>query len=153
MTRWLIRNGCRRRQGRTIACRVRRSGSMQRVLAQRNCIAGGRHWCQPRQLLWLWQCQWEGEKTAPVGSFRANRWGLHDMHGNVWEWVQDCWNPNYEGAPDDGSAWESGDCGYRVLRGGSWFYFPWSLRSSLRFWFTTEDQSNYLFGFRVARDI
>ena len=42
------------------------------------------------------------------------------MHGNVWEWVEDCWNDSYEGAPDDGSAWTSGDCGRRVLRGGSW---------------------------------
>ena len=95
--------------------------------------------------------QWDGDKTAPVGSFRSNRWGLYDMHGNVWEWVQDCYNSSYKGAPGDGSAWESGDCSYRVLRGGSWYYFPWTLRSALRFWFTAEDQSNYLFGFRVAR--
>ena len=58
--------------------------------------------------------------TTPVGSFPANAWGLHDMHGNVGEWVQDCWNESYEGAPTDGSAWESGDCDYRVVRGGSW---------------------------------
>ena len=64
--------------------------------------------------------RWDDRQTAPVGSFSANRWGLHDMHGNVWEWVQDCWNGNYRGAPTDGSAWESGDCSERVLRGGSW---------------------------------
>ncbi|MCY4211603.1 MAG: SUMF1/EgtB/PvdO family nonheme iron enzyme [Gammaproteobacteria bacterium] len=58
--------------------------------------------------------------TAPVGSFPANPWGLHDMHGNVWEWVQDCSNNNYEGAPTDGNAWTSGDCSLRVIRGGSW---------------------------------
>ena len=63
-------------------------------------------------------------KTVPVGSFSANAWGVHDMHGNVWEWVEDCWNYSYEGAPADGSAWESGDCDVRVLRGGSWNNSP-----------------------------
>ncbi len=70
--------------------------------------------------------QWDAEKTAPGGSFSANRWGLHDMHGNVAEWVQDCWNWDYKGAPADGSAWESGDCSERVLRGGSWISEPYS---------------------------
>ena len=74
--------------------------------------------------------QWE--YTAPVGSFAGNAWGLHDMHSNVWEWVQDCWNDSYAGAPSDGSAWKSGNCGLRVIRGGSWNYTPWNLRSALR---------------------
>ena len=61
------------------------------------------------------------EKTVSVGSFSANEFGLHDVHGNVWEWVEDCWHKSYMGAPVDGSAWTSGgDCGKRVLRGGSW---------------------------------
>ena len=60
------------------------------------------------------------EYTAPVGSFAANGFGLHDMRGNVWEWVEDCWNDSYAGAPSDGSAWESGECDMRVYRGGSW---------------------------------
>ena len=64
--------------------------------------------------------RWDNRQTAPVGSFSANAWGLHDLHGNVWEWVQDCWNKNYKGAPTDGRAWTSGDCGRRVIRGGSW---------------------------------
>ena len=68
--------------------------------------------------------QWDGKQTAPVGSFAANRFGLYDMVGNVWEWTEDCWHHNYEGAPADGSAWTSGDCGARVVRGGSWRYDP-----------------------------
>ena len=59
-------------------------------------------------------------RTVEAGSFPANRFGLHDMHGNVWEWVQDCWNGSYNGAPSDGSAWTTRDCSLRVLRGGSW---------------------------------
>ena len=54
--------------------------------------------------------QWDDEKTAPVGSFNPNAFGLHDMHGNLREWVQDCWNGSYQGAPADGSAWTRGDC-------------------------------------------
>ena len=64
--------------------------------------------------------QWDDSQTAPVGSFSPNVWGLHDMHGNVWEWVQDCWNGSYSGAPSNGGAWQQGDCSRRVLRGGSW---------------------------------
>ena len=92
--------------------------------------------------------------TAPAGSFSANVWGLHDMHGNVWEWVQDCWNDSYVGAPGDGRAWSSGDCGLRVVRGGSWPNDPGSLRSAGRyggFWSARSDRGNYL-GFRLAQD-
>jgi len=63
-------------------------------------------------------------KTALVKSFSANAFGLYDMHGNVWEWTQDCWNDSYRLAPDDGAAWLSGNCARRVLRGGSWYYEP-----------------------------
>ena len=67
--------------------------------------------------------RWDDEKTAPVGSFPANGFGLHDVHGNVWEWVEDCWHGSYAGAPTDGRAWATGgDCERRVLRGGSWNY-------------------------------
>ncbi len=88
--------------------------------------------------------------TAPVGSYRANAFGLHDMLGNVWEWTQDCWNENYHGAPTDGSAWMTGNCSMRVVRGGSWNYDPRVLRAAYRGRGTTaiRDGSN---GFRVAR--
>ena len=74
----------------------------------------------------------DGEQTTAVGSFEANPFGLHDMLGNVWEWVRDCWNNTYEGAPTDGSAWATGDCRLAVLRGGSWGYFPRSARVASR---------------------
>jgi formylglycine-generating enzyme required for sulfatase activity len=91
-------------------------------------------------------------KTVEVGSYTANDWGLYDMHGNVWEWVEDCWNDSYEGAPDDGGAWTSGDCARRVLRGGSWDYVPEFLRSAIRLRSGTGDR-NYSGGFRVARTL
>ena len=97
-------------------------------------------------------CAEEFRNTSPVGSFPANAWGLHDMHGNAWEWVEDCWNGSYEGAPDDGSAWESGDCSARVLRGGSWGVYPMRLRAAFRNLNTVGIRS-YRDGFRVARTL
>ncbi len=90
---------------------------------------------------------------APVGSFPANKWGLHDMHGNAWEWVQDCWNDNYAGAPNDGGAWNSGDCNRRAIRGGSWVYTrAWYLRSAVRYRYSRSVRDAAL-GFRLARDL
>ena len=96
--------------------------------------------------------QWDFSKTAPVGSFGANAWGLHDMHGNVLEWTEDCWNGSYRGAPRDGGAWLSGDCGLRVLRGGSWNSWPMFLRAAGRDGYGTGIRSNIV-GFRVARTL
>jgi formylglycine-generating enzyme required for sulfatase activity len=97
--------------------------------------------------------EWDGRQTAPVGSFAPNRFGLYDMHGNVWEWVEDCWHANYAGAPNDGSAWTAqGDCNYRVVRGGSWSGYSVGLRSALRFWSAPDDHDSDL-GFRVARTL
>ena len=99
--------------------------------------------------------QWSGfffQESAPVGSFEANAFGLHDVHGNVWEWVQDCWNDSYVGAPSDGQAWEGGDCSRRVLRGGSWNLIPWFLRSADRDGITADYRDNYD-GFRIARSL
>jgi len=89
-------------------------------------------------------------QTAPVGSYAPNAFGLHDMHGNVWEWTEDCWNANYSGAPTDGSASVAGDCFLRVLRGGSWFSDPWALRSAFRSFFIASSRSTD-YGFRLAR--
>jgi formylglycine-generating enzyme required for sulfatase activity len=90
------------------------------------------------------------EQTVSVGSFPPNRFGLHDMHGNVWEWVEDCFNPNYAEAPTNGAAWTSGDCSKRVVRGGSWSNFPGGIRSAFRSKSATTTRYNN-FGFRVAR--
>jgi formylglycine-generating enzyme required for sulfatase activity len=90
--------------------------------------------------------------TAPVGSFSPNGFGLHDMYGNVWEWIQDCYHDSYKGAPADGSAWTSGGCGRRVLRGGSWYYFPGNLRSASRVGYAS-DYRRDVNGFRVARTL
>ena len=70
--------------------------------------------------------------TQSVGSFPANAFGLHDMHGNVREWTEDCWNGNYNGAPDDGSAWKVGNCSRHVVRGGSWWNISKELRAAKR---------------------
>ena len=93
-----------------------------------------------------------GKRTAAVGQYRPNAFGLYDMHGNVWEWVQDCWNDSYAGAPGDGSAWTSGDCGQRVGRGGSWYNDPWSLRSAYRGGGDRSDRDDGI-GFRLAQDL
>ncbi len=90
------------------------------------------------------------QRTVPVDLFRSNRWGIFQVHGNVWEWTQDCWHENYTGAPADGSPWQSGKCDYRIVRGGSWATYPGDLRSAVRGRFATDFRSNSL-GFRVAR--
>jgi formylglycine-generating enzyme required for sulfatase activity len=87
--------------------------------------------------------------TSPVGSFPSNRFGLADMIGDVWQWVEDCGSPDYRGAPVDGSAWTSGDCKTRVARGGAWFQGPESARSAAR----AADPAEFRIGdigFRVA---
>jgi len=96
--------------------------------------------------------EWDNKQTAPVGRFAANRFGLHDTVGNVWEWVEDCWNESYGGAPADGSAWRTGDCGRRVVRGGSWRYIPDGARSANRNRFVAGVR-DVILGFRVAREL
>jgi formylglycine-generating enzyme required for sulfatase activity len=94
-------------------------------------------------------------KPAVVGSKHPNQMGLYDMSGNVWEWVEDCWHKDYNGAPIDGSAWldtNAGDCGWRVARGGSWTNFSDRLRTSKHGKFI-HDIKVYNLGFRLAQDI
>ena len=90
------------------------------------------------------------QRTMPVDSFEANHWGLFNVHGNVWEWTEDCWG--ITGNPGNGSAWTTGDCSKRVIRGGSWSSFPQNLRSALR---DGGDAISRLVnrGFRVARTL
>ncbi|MBY0429718.1 MAG: formylglycine-generating enzyme family protein, partial [Rhodospirillales bacterium] len=93
---------------------------------------------------------WDNRRTAPVGSFPANAFGIHDMAGNVWEWVQDCYQPQLPAsaaAIDDG-----GGCRQRVLRGGSWLDTPKYTRSAERS-FNIPGHRDYDDGFRVARDL
>jgi formylglycine-generating enzyme required for sulfatase activity len=87
-----------------------------------------------------------------VGTFSPNAWGLYDMHGNVSEWTQDCWNKNYRRAPTDGSAWTSGDCSKRVIRGGYWDGTSGSIRSASRSWADSTGRYTSV-GFRVARTL
>jgi formylglycine-generating enzyme required for sulfatase activity len=95
--------------------------------------------------------RWDLQQTAPVGSFKPNAFGLHDMHGNVWEWVEDVWHSNYRGAPTDGSPWlEGGDPSFRVVRGGSWRNEANLIGAAVR----AQRNINVAFdtlGFRVAR--
>jgi formylglycine-generating enzyme required for sulfatase activity len=132
------------------------------------CRAGGRHdycgsdnvdavaWYQNNSMEFksrlLSASEWVGGQTSQVAKKQANAWGLFDMSGNLWEWVEDCYYGNYVGAPTDGSAWTSGACKQRVLRGGSWNVNPRGARSTSRYRLdTTYRFSN--FSFRPARII
>lgn len=90
--------------------------------------------------------------TAPIGTFQPNQFGIYDILGNLWEWVEDCVNVNYESAPADGSAWARGDCSRRIVRGGGWFNDPRDVRSARR-------GNNHAFhrsinsGIRIARTL
>jgi formylglycine-generating enzyme required for sulfatase activity len=109
-----------------------------------------------------------GKRPLPVDSFDPNTWGLYQVHGNVWEWTEDCWNDNNKGNPGDGTARKTGDCAKRVVRGGSWMSSPAGLRADYRTSFpagytlifapgTRSDLiaqfQSFDLGFRVARSL
>jgi formylglycine-generating enzyme required for sulfatase activity len=105
------------------------------------------------------------QRTVPVDSFEPNPWGLYNVHGNVWEWTEDCWNERNIGNPGDGRARTTGDCSKRVNRGGSWYFYPQYLRSANRigegagngvyFWVVEGEHVDPLHhhGFRLARSL
>jgi formylglycine-generating enzyme required for sulfatase activity len=96
---------------------------------------------------------WDLRQTAPAGSFKPNAFGLYEVHGNVWEWLEDTWHENYDGAPTDGSAWlQGGDPNYRIIRGGAWRNESYLVRAALR----ERRNMNVRFdtlGFRVTRPL
>jgi formylglycine-generating enzyme required for sulfatase activity len=93
------------------------------------------------------------QRTTPVGSFPENAFGLHDLHGNVWEWVEDCWSDEYTAAtPANGAPFLGANCEGRVMRGGSWEDYPGEVRAAARVGSNTDDQS-WSDGFRVARSL
>jgi formylglycine-generating enzyme required for sulfatase activity len=97
--------------------------------------------------------QWDHPQPVPVGSFPPNQFGLYDTVGNVWEWVEDCWHADYDGAPTDGSAWtDGGNCGIHIIRGGSWSDNAEGLRSANRNRLPS-NQRLFILGFRVGRPL
>jgi formylglycine-generating enzyme required for sulfatase activity len=92
------------------------------------------------------------KRTVAVDTFKANPWGLYNVHGNVWEWVEDCDHDSYQGMPTNGSSWTAGDCRRRIIRGGAWDSVPQSHRSANRHGIIT-DTRGVNFGFRVARTL
>jgi formylglycine-generating enzyme required for sulfatase activity len=96
--------------------------------------------------------KWDNVSPSPVGSFKANPFGLYDVTGNVWQWLEDCLHNTYEGAPTDGSAWTTGDCSLRVDRGGSWISNASNLRIAFRGSYPAGSR-NYSLGIRAARTL
>ena len=92
------------------------------------------------------------QRTVPVDTFEANPWGLYQVHGNVWEWTEDCWNDSHNGNPGNGSARTTGECSRRVVRGGSWSNYPLDLRAAIRLRSPSVLRFSFL-GFRLARTL
>lgn len=91
-------------------------------------------------------------KTQPVGQYAANGFGIHDIYGNVYEWVEDCWNADHQGAPGTGAARKDGDCKFRVMKGGSWVTHGYQMRAAARVRYVTDYRYDD-YGFRIARTL
>ena len=117
------------------------------------CRAGGHgEYCGGNEVGPLaWTSVNSGASINQVATRKPNAWGLYDMSGNVWEWVQDTYHPNYQGAPDDGSAWEAGGS-QRVLRGGSWYFVQQYARATSRGYIDPTSKLRNI-GFRLARTL
>lgn len=122
------------------------------------CRAGSTgEWCfgndEAQLKEYAWYDQNSDKQTHPVGEKLPSAWGLHDLHGNVWEWCADTWHGNYSGAPADGSAWISGgEQNLRVLRGGCWGGATSDARCACRNYDSSGYRDNYV-GFRLARTV
>ena len=137
--------------GKTYACRRKPNGSTRPTPAPPPILLGrqgGKNLANCRDC----GSKWSKKGSAPVGSFAPNPFGLYDMHGNIWEWIEDCWTPTHEGAPADGRARLDGDCRSRVMRSGSWYYFSKNARSAWRFKNDARVKS-YGIGMRVVREL
>jgi formylglycine-generating enzyme required for sulfatase activity len=99
-----------------------------------------------------WYADNAGDETHPVGQKKPNAWGLYDMHGNVWEWVQDEYHSNYQDAPSDGRAWDDGSSSNRVMRGGVWNYYTENCRSANRVSLDADYRDDFI-GFRLLREM
>jgi formylglycine-generating enzyme required for sulfatase activity len=119
--------------------------------ATRASTTGNYAWGDEDAGNYAWFSNNSNAQTHPVGEKKPNGFGLYDVAGNVWEWVQDCYAENYEKAPKDGSARDEKECPSRVLRGGSWLNLRDDLRSASRDW-SNPDTRYYYVGFRLAQD-
>ena len=117
--------------------------------ACRSATATAFYWGSAMNWSFCWCDENSGGLMHPVGQKEPNAWGLYDMSGNAWEWCQDCWHDDYDGAPQNGAAWESPWSEFRVFRGGSWFNESIYARSAYRYAY--EPDVRYYVGFRLAR--
>ena len=116
-----------------------------------------RYWWGPTMRTGTANCKdcgppWRPEAPTDIGSFAANPFGLYDMNGSIWEWVNDCWHSNFKGAPSDARSWDAPGCRVRVVRGGSWREGADYMTSSTRFKYDASVRHSQN-GFRVARDM